>query len=112
MKWDIYEEPHKLFCDNDSEVAVDAVADVVEVFLLLKKDELIVGIGAGLQLLDEGGAAVFDYHVFETKDRHEDGLFEDVVLGLDHYAMAAPVIEAVLCTKEVGGETCDVVVFT
>ena len=36
----------KLFCDYDSEVAVDAVADVVEVFLFFEEDELIVGVGA------------------------------------------------------------------
>ena len=44
-------------------------------FLFLKKDELIVGVGAGLQLLDEGSAAVFDNHVFEAQYGHEDGLF-------------------------------------
>ena len=56
----------RLFRDDNSEVAVDAGADFVEVFLLLKEGELLVGVGARLQFLDDSGAAVFDDHVFEA----------------------------------------------
>ena len=40
------EESHKLFCDYNSEVSIDSGADFVEFFLLLKEDELVVGVGA------------------------------------------------------------------
>ena len=111
MKWDIYEEPHKLFCDDDSEVAVDSFTDFIEFLLLLKEDELVIGVGAGLEFFDDGGTAVFDYHVFEAQDGGEDGLFEDVVFGSYHYAMTLPVVEFVLSAEEVGRQHCHVLVF-
>ena len=78
----------------------------------MEEDELVVGVGGFLELFDEGGTAVFDYHVFEAENGGEDGFFEDIVFGFDYDAVTTPVVELVLGAKEIGGEDGDILVFT
>ena len=52
-----------LFCNHDAQLVVDLLADVVEVFLALQQDELVVGVFGVFQLFCHRLAALVDDEV-------------------------------------------------